>query len=140
MTRLVRDVMKIGVPVCMRETPLDEVARILVRENADALIVMDEFGACGVIPQSDLVSALPRNYELLTAEELMTDKIVGVAPEALITAAANLMMEEHVHQLFIMHQHPGPARPSAVLTMRALVREMAGLEAEKRVLRPVSRK
>jgi CBS domain-containing protein len=131
MSKLIRDVMKIGVPVCRRETTLDEVARIMVKENADAVIVMDEFGACGVVSQTDLVREFPRRYERLAAEEVMTEKIAGVAPEDALAAAAHLMTEEGVHQLFVMHQHPGPSRPSAVVTMRQLVREMAGLEPEK---------
>ncbi len=123
--------MKIGVPVCSRETRLPEVARIMAAENADAVIVMDEFGACGVITQTDLVRAFPRHHELLKAEEVMTEKIIEVAPESPVVAAANLMNEDKVHQLFLMHTHPGPSRPSAVITMRAIVREMAGMEPEK---------
>ncbi len=131
MTKLVRDVMKIGVPVCNRETKLPQVARIMAAENADAVIVMDEFGACGVVTQTDLIRAFPRNYELLQAEEVMTEKIIEVSPESPVAAAANLMNEDKVHQLFLMHTHPGTSRPSAVITMRAIVREMAGLEPEK---------
>jgi CBS domain-containing protein len=131
MEKLVRDIMKIGVPTCPREAKLPEVAKIMARESADAVIVMDEFGACGVVSQSDLVRAFPRNYELLTAQEVMTEKVIGIAPESAITAAANLMQEEHVHQVFIMHEHPGPSRPSAVVTKRAIVRAMAGLEPER---------
>lgn len=123
--------MKIGVPVCNRETRLPEVARIMAAENSDAVIVMDEFGACGVITQTDLVRAFPRHYDLLKAEEVMTEKIIEVAPESPVVAAANLMNEDKVHQLFLMHTHPGPSRPSAVVTMRAIVREMAGMEPEK---------
>ena len=131
MPKLIRDIMKIGVPICNRDTRLPEVARILALENADAVIVMDEFGACGVVSQTDLVRAYSRNYELLTAEDAMTEKIIEVAPAAPITAAANLMSEDKVHQLFLMHTHPGPSRPSAVVTMRAIVREMGGLEPDK---------
>lgn len=131
MPKLVRDIMKIGVPICKRNARLPQVAHIMAMENADAVIVMDEFGACGVISQSDLIRAYSRNYELLTAQEVMTEKIIEVAPEAPITAAANLMNEDKVHQLFLMHTHPGPSRPSAVVTMRAIVREMGGLEPEK---------
>ena len=130
-TRLVRDIMKIGVPTCTLDAPLPQVAQIMARENADAIIVMDEFGAAGVVSQSDLVHAYPRNYELLAAKDVMTDKIIRIAPEAAVTAASNLMQDEKVHQLFVMHEHPGPSRPSAVVTMRAIVREMAGLEPEK---------
>jgi CBS domain-containing protein len=131
MTKLVRDLMKIGVATCEADTPLPEVAQIMARDNVDALVVMDDFGACGVLSQSDLVRAYPRNYELITAKDVMTDRIVGISPDVAINAAAHLLSDEKVHQLFIMHEHPGPSRPSAVLTMRALVREMAGLEAER---------
>jgi arabinose-5-phosphate isomerase len=131
MTKLVRDLMKIGVPTCRSDAALPEVAQIMTRENADAVIVMDEFGAAGVVSQSDLARAYARNYRLLTAKDVMTDRIISIAPESALTAAANLMQDERVHQLFIMHEHPGPSRPSAVITMRALVREMAGLEPEK---------
>lgn len=131
MTRLVRDLMKIGVPTCEADTPLHEVAQIMARDNVDALVVMDEFGACGVLSQSDLVRAYPRNYELITAKDVMTDRIIGISPDIAVTAAAHLFTDERVHQVYIMHEHPGPSRPSAVLTMRALVREMAGLEPEK---------
>ena len=131
MAKLVRDLMKIGVPTCTLETPLAEVARIMVRDQADSLIVMDEFGACGVVSQSDLVHAYSRNFTLLAAKDVMTDKIISIPPEAALTTAANLMQDEKVHQVFIMHEHPGPSRPSAVITTRAIVREMAGLEPEK---------
>lgn len=141
MTKLVRDIMKIGVPTCNRETRLPEVARIMAREDAEAVIVMDEFGSCGVVSQSDLVRAYPRNYDLLTTEQVMTEKIISIAPDVALTAAAHLMTDEKVHQVFIMHEHPGPSRPSAVVTQQALVREMAGLEPERpepRTRRPSS--
>jgi len=131
MTRLVRDIMKIGVPTCTVETPLPQVAKIMARENADAVIVMDESGAVGVISQSDLTGVYARNYALLTAQEIMTDKIVSKPPDAAATAAAQTMQDEKVHQVFVMHDHPGPSRPSAVVTMRAVVRDMAGLEPER---------
>ena len=141
MEKLVRDIMKIGVPTCKRGAKLPEVARIMARENADAIIVMDEFGACGVISQSDLVHAYSRNVELLTAADVMTEKIISVEPETRLTTAANMMQEDHVHQLFIMHEHPGPSRPSAVLTMRAIIRDMAGLKPERpEMKRPAGKK
>jgi len=139
--KLVRDIMKIGVPTCNLETPLPEIAKIMARENADAVIVMDEFGACGVISQSDLVHAYPRNFLLLSAKDVMTDRIVSIPPEAAVTAASHLMQDEKVHQLFVMHEHPGPSRPSAVITMHAVVRDMAGLEPERPELpKPVAGK
>jgi predicted transcriptional regulator len=131
MPKLVRDLMKIGVATCEADTPLREVAQIMARDNVDAVVVMDEFGACGVLSQSDLVRAYPRNYELITAKDVMTDRIVGISPDVAVNAAAHLLTDEKVHQLFIMHEHPGPSRPSAVLTMHAVVREMAGLEPER---------
>jgi CBS domain-containing protein len=131
MTKLVRDLMKIGVATCEADMPLPEVAQIMARDNVDAVVVMDDYGACGVLSQSDLVRAYPRNYELITAKDVMTDRIIGISPDVAVNAAAHLLTDEKVHQLYIMHEHPGPSRPSAVLTMHALVREMAGLEPER---------
>jgi CBS domain-containing protein len=131
MTKLVRDLMKIGVATCEADTPLPEVAQIMARDNVDAVVVMDEFGACGVLSQSDLVRAYPRNYDLITAKDVMTDRIIGISPDVAVTAAAHMFTDEKVHQLYVMHEHPGPSRPSAVLTMHAVVREMAGLGPER---------
>ena len=131
MPKLVRDLMKIGVPTCEIDTHLSEIAKIMARDNADAVIVMDEYGACGVVSQSDLVKAFPRNWELLTAKEVMTERIVSITPDTAAIAAAHMMMDEKMHQIFIMHEHPGPSRPSAVITMNAIVREMAGLLPER---------
>jgi len=131
MPKLVRDLMKIGVPTCETDTRLTEVAKIMARENADAVIVMDEYGACGVVSQTDLAKAFPRNWDLLTAKEVMAERIVTIPPDTAAIAAAHMMIDEKVHQVFIMHEHPGPSRPSAVITMRAIVREMAGLPPEK---------
>lgn len=139
MEKLVRDIMKVGVPVCEMSTPLPEIAKIMVRDGADAVVVMDEEdGPVGVVSQSDLVRAYPRNPVLLTAKDVMTKKIQSLDPETPITAAANLMQDEKIHQVFIMHDHPGAGRPSAVVTMRAIVREMAGLPPD-RPLTPVQK-
>jgi predicted transcriptional regulator len=78
-----------------------------------------------------LVKAFPRNWELLTAKEVMTERIVSITPDTAAIAAAHMMMDEKMHQIFIMHEHPGPSRPSAVITMNAIVREMAGLLPER---------
>ncbi|MEW5720761.1 MAG: CBS domain-containing protein [Chloroflexota bacterium] len=131
MPKLVRDLMKIGVPTCETDTRLTEIAKIMARDNADAVIVMDEYGACGVVSQTDLVKAFPRNWELLTAKEVMTERIVSITPDTAAIAAAHMMLDEKVHQIFIMHEHPGPSRPSASITMHAIVREMAGLLPER---------
>ncbi len=140
MDKLVHDIMRIGVPTCRREDKLPTIAKIIARENADAVIVMDDYGACGVVSQSDLAHAYSRNVELLAAEDVMTDKIISIAPESPLTTVANLMQEEKVHQVFIMHDHPGPSRPSAVITVRALVREMAGLKPERPEAAPTQKR
>lgn len=132
MSKQIRDIMKIGVPTCDVDAKLEDIAKIMMRDSADAVIVMDEEdGAVGIVSQSDLVRAFNRNWKLLTAKNVMTEKILTLEPDAPITAAANLMQDEKIHQVFIMHEHPGTGKPSAVVTMRAIVRNMAGLEPDR---------
>ena len=132
MKKLARDIMKVGVPVCTPDTKLEAIAKIMLRDGADAVIVMDdEDGAVGLVSQSDLVRAFTRNWALLAAKDVMTEKILSVDPESPVTAVANMMQDEKVHQVFIHHEHPGTGKPSAVVTMRAIVRDMAGLPPDR---------
>ncbi len=56
--KLVRDLMSVGVPTCSMETPVRQVARMLINGDIDCVVVMDPEGhAQGVIDQDDLVKA-----------------------------------------------------------------------------------
>lgn len=124
--KFVRDVMKRGVITCQMDTPLPEVARKMVENQVDAVVVVDPSGEVGgIITQTDLVRAYSQEYGKMVAEDVMTPKVTTVIPDIPVAAAAMLMLDAKVHQLIIVHEKPATQRPVGILSMRDIVQEMA---------------
>jgi CBS domain-containing protein len=117
----VADVMHRGVPVVRADAPYKEVAIELATHHARALLVLNAEGKpIGIISESDLIerpadSALPRRFaarwhrggrprkaHARTATSLMTRRIVHVAPNTSLSAAARLAIDADVRQLPVL--------------------------------------
>ena len=69
-TTLVRDLMQVGVPTCREDTPLKDVARLLVERNVAALIVLDEdANMVGWIGDQHVARAINRDLSLIHISE-----------------------------------------------------------------------
>lgn len=119
---LVRDVMTIGVPVCREGEPCGVVA---ARPGADALVVLDGYGvACGWLTRAALLAEAGRD-PVRPVGEFMDEDIPTVPPDIPAVAAVELMRDRGVEYLFLMHDWPGEARPSAVISRSAIARRLA---------------
>jgi CBS domain-containing protein len=126
--RLVRDLMTVGVLSCPPETPLSEVARLLLERELEGLVVLDETGnTIGVITHDEVVRgyASPGNTAALIARDVMRPDIPEVPPDIPLTAAAQLMQDLGVRIFFMMHHEMGIAWPAAILSYRHLLRHLA---------------
>jgi predicted transcriptional regulator len=126
--RLVRDLMTVGVLSCPPETPLSEVARLLLERDLEGVVVLDGMGnAAGVITQDELVQgyAAPGGPEALTAQDVMRPDIPEVPTDIPLKAAAQLMQDRGVRIFFMMHHDKGIAWPAAILSYRHLLRHLA---------------
>ena len=76
-TKLVRDLMTIGVPTCKIDSPVVDIARFLIDNNVEEMVVLgDEGEGVGVVGYEELVSAYGReNIRELTAEQVMRDGV-----------------------------------------------------------------
>ncbi|MGQ9584696.1 MAG: CBS domain-containing protein [Anaerolineae bacterium] len=126
MLKRVRDVMKRGVPTCQLDTPLVQVARQMLRPNADAVVVVNEMGeVCGIISRTDLVRQHTQSHwATMRAEDVMTPSVFTIIPDIPVSAAAQLMLDNQIHQLVILHARPAPQRPVGILTMRDVIQHM----------------
>lgn len=125
---LVRDLMQIGVPNCRIDEPLPVAARRMVERSLDALIVLDEDEcACGWLDITHLAAALHRDYGTMTVGDVMEGEIPETVAEVPVLAAAQMMLDRNVRQLFIMHRL-GTVTAAAVITLRDAMRAMAGME------------
>jgi predicted transcriptional regulator len=130
--KFVRDLMHIGVTTCRADTPLLEAVRILLRENLESLIVLDSNGhAVGMLGRREVVAAYarsgasPRGCETLTVADVMCPDIPEIPPDIPAIAAAQIMLDQDVRELYLMHHAAGIGWPAAVLRFEDILRHLA---------------
>lgn len=129
---LVRDLMTVGVPTCAPSTDMEEIAQLLVKNGWEAVIVLDpeERHALGVISQSDLVKVYTQgNPSGLHAEDIMQSSIPKIPPDIPLQAAAQIMQDNGVRALFLMHHAGGIEYPAAWITYQHFIRHLAARDA-----------
>jgi CBS domain-containing protein len=123
--KYVRDLMTVGVLTCSADTPILEIARRLLDQALDDMVVLEEGHAIGVISPAELIQALTRpNFDDLKASDVMRDGVAQTPPEIPLEAAAQIMLDLGVRSLFVMHHAGGIEYPAAVLSYRHLLRYM----------------
>jgi len=129
--KLVRDLMTVGVPRCAPDTPIIDVARRLLQEDLEGLIVLDREGhAVGVVSRKELIRAYGRDdFQSLTAEEVMSEGVLQIPPDIPLGTAAQIMEDEGVRIVFMMHHAEGIYYPAAVLTYTHILRHIAADDA-----------
>jgi CBS-domain-containing membrane protein len=124
---LVRDLMTVGVATCSPDALLSDVARLLLDKQLEAIVVLNEEGhALGVVSQDDVVRAYTReNARDLHAEDVMSDGVPQVPPDIPLATAAQIMRDQKIRAVFLMHHAGGIEYPAAALTYRHLLRHLA---------------
>ncbi|MFE2087668.1 CBS domain-containing protein [Streptomyces sp. NPDC059460] len=125
-TRTVGEVMTSEVVCASRQTPLDDVARLLDRHRIRALPVVDhDDKVVGVVSGADLA----RGSVATTAGELMTTPAVTVHPEQRVSDAARLMERQDVDRLPVVDEED---RLIGIATRRDLLRVFLRTDEEIR--------
>ena len=129
--KLVRDLMHIGVITCRTDTSLVEAVTILLSENLDSLIVLDEGGhAVWLLGRDEAVaaygrsSATTRTCDTLTAADVMRLDIPEIPSDIPAAAAAQMMLDQGVRGLYLMHHDGGISWPAAVLRVEDVLRHL----------------
>ncbi len=124
---LVRDLMTVGVATCAPDTPIVDLARLMVEKNLEAVVVLDpvEGHALGVVSQDEIARAYARtDVRQLKAEQVMRDDVPQARPDIPLTTAAQLMQDHHSRVLFLMHHAGGIEYPAGMISYQHLLRHL----------------
>ncbi|MGW3658286.1 CBS domain-containing protein [Streptomyces sp. NPDC005151] len=125
-TRTVGEVMTSEVVCASRQTPLDDVVRLLDRHRIRALPVVDhDDKVVGVVSGADLA----HGSVVTTAGELMTTPAVTIHPEQRVSDAARLMERQDVDRLPVVDEED---RLIGIATRRDLLRVFLRTDEEIR--------
>jgi CBS domain-containing protein len=130
--RLVRDLMKVGVPTCGAELPVAELVLDFLEKNLEAVVVLDSHGhAVGVVTQDELIAVYgDEGVQSQTAEEVMRAGLPQVPPDIPLTAAVQIMRDLGVRVVYMTHHAAGIEYPAAMLSYEHILRHLAAGEAD----------
>jgi CBS domain-containing protein len=131
--KLVRDLMTVGVPTCKLTTPVVDIARFLIENNVEELVVLGEEGeGIGVCGYKELVSAYEReNVRELTAEDVMSEGVPEFPSDIPLTLAAQLLRDKNIRVAYMNHNSAGIIYPAASISYKHLVRHLAADDNEE---------
>jgi CBS-domain-containing membrane protein len=132
---LIRDVMRIGVPTCKLEDTVAHVAALMIDGGYTAVIVLDEDADTrGWVNEHILASAYARaaasseDASTLAVQDVMDEDVPECASDLPLAAAVGIMADLGVDHLFFLHRAAGRMWPAAVLSLRDVVKALAGPE------------
>lgn len=123
----VRDLMTIGVPTCKTTTPIVEIARFLLEQQVEEMVVLGTEGeGVGVVGYEELVSAYGKeNAKELTAEEIMHEGVPELPADISITLAAQLLKDQGRRVAYMNHNSAGIIYPAALISYKHILRHLA---------------
>jgi CBS domain-containing protein len=126
---LVRDLMTVGVTTCSPDTPVIDVAKIILDGELEGVVILDEGNAIGVISQEELVDVYAReDLRDLKAMDIMIEYFPQIPADIPLKAAAQVMRDQEVRAMYITHHSGGIIYPAAVISCRHLIRHMAAAD------------
>ena len=126
-TKLVRDLMTVGVPTCKTTTLVGDIARFLIDNNIEEMVVLGSEGeGVGVVGYEELVNAYHReNIRELTAEQVMREGVTELPSDIPLAVAAQMMKDKNVRVAYMNHNSAGIIYPAASISYKHIVRHIA---------------
>jgi CBS domain-containing protein len=141
---LVRELMTVGVPTCKIGTLIVDIARFLVEQNVEEMVVLGTEGeGVGIVGFEELVGAYGRDdARSLTAEDIMREGVPEFPADIPLVTAAQMMKDKHIRVAYMTHNSAGIIYPAASISYKHIIRHLAakdeselkdlGLAAERR--------
>lgn len=103
----VADIMSSPVYVVNVDEPVSHARKLMLKYRISTLLVLNEGKMVGIVTQSDLSNRLAqaeplwrrRPIDQIPIKLLMTESVITIYPEASISQAASLMLENEVHNI-----------------------------------------
>ena len=126
-TKLVRDLMTVGVPTCKLSTPIVDIARFIIENNAEEMVILGNDGeGVGIVGYEELVGAYGReNVKSLTAEDVMREGVPELPADIPLAAAAQIMKDKGIRAAYMTHNSAGIIYPAAMISYKHILRHLA---------------
>ncbi len=141
---LVRDLMSVGVSTCKTITPIIDIARFILDQHIEEMVVLGTEGeGVGIVGYEELVTAYCKNNTSnLNAEDIMREGVPELPADITLVLAAQMMKDKGCRVAYMTHNSAGIIYPAAYISYRHILRHLAakndselkdlGLSAERK--------
>ena len=123
--RTVLEAKRLGVFACAPDTPLEEAARQMLKEDISSLVVTDEEGYLrGIVTRMDILRAYlgdAEGWKHRPAGEVMSRQVVTVTLQTTLREVARILTERHIHRVVATEREGDKERPLAVVSGSDLI-------------------
>jgi CBS domain-containing protein len=126
----VTEAKRFGVFSCGKLKTLGEAARIMVKEDISALVVVDDEGClAGIITRTDLLRAYVSSldWEAGIVGSYMNPNVVTVTPQTRLTQVAEMLLEKQIHRVVVVREEHGKLHPISVVSAADVVYHMVAV-------------
>ncbi len=125
--KLLKDVMTMRVVTIPSTLSIKEISKTMAKEGVSGVSVESpERGVIGIVAECDVLRHFgKRNWELLTAEEIMIPYVETIRPETTLEEAADVMQKKRIHRLLVMGGDLSePQMPVGIVSASDIVKEI----------------
>jgi CBS domain-containing protein len=122
-----KDIMTKKVVTVAPTLSIREIAKVMERDGVSGVAVISpERGVAGIVTECDILHHFgKKDWELLTAEEIMTPNIEAITPETTLEQAAEIMQKKSIHRLLVMGRDISePQMPAGIVSACDIVKEI----------------
>lgn len=122
-----RDIMTKKVVTIAPTLSIREIAKVMERDGVSGVAVTSpERGVAGIVTECDILHHFgKKDWELLTAEEIMTPNIEAIMPDTTLEQAADVMQKKNIHRLIVMDRNLSePQMPAGIVSACDIVKEI----------------
>ncbi len=141
-TRKIVEIMTENPICCLPDTPLEEVARMMVENDCGIIPVVEDqenWRPVGVVTDRDIAVrtlAQGKNPLELTAGDCMTDSVFTISEEASVDACIKLMEEQQIRRVVVVDEGGGASGIVSQADLALNVEEEVTGELVEEVSRP----
>ena len=125
--RTVLEAKRFGCHSCSPDTPLVDAVTQMVDHDISCLVVTGHDGyLAGIITRNDVLRGYlaSDDWQRLPVGDYMTQEVITVTPEDLLSTVANLLLEHRIHRVVVVRQEDGKPKPVAVVSDTDLIYHM----------------
>jgi len=119
--------MSVGVPTCKTTTPILDIARFILDQQVEEMVVLGMEGeGVGIVGYEELVTSYSKEEaKSLLAEDIMREGVPEIPADISLVLAAQLMKDKGIRVGYMTHNSAGIIYPAAYISYRHILRHLA---------------